>query len=256
MSAGSNHVREPWRLFKIIAEFVDGFETLGDIGPAVSIFGSARTAPGHAYYQQARQLARRIAESGHAVITGGGPGIMEAANLGASEGGGVSIGLNISLPMEQTPNPYQNVPLDFDYFFVRKVMFLKYAVATVCFPGGFGTMDELFETLTLVQTRKAPDIPLYLVGTDFWGPMVDWIRGVMLEREGKISAGDLDLFMLTDDIDLVARELDEYIRHRRSTDVHPEQLTAEGTLEGVPLRDTRRRMLRDRLRGEDLTEPA
>lgn len=191
--------RESWRIFRIMAEFVEGFETMSEIGPAVSIFGSARTLPSEPLYQAAEQLARRLAEHRLAIITGGGPGIMEAANKGAYEAGGISLGLNIRLPHEQKPNPFQTVPLDFRYFYARKVMFVKYSSALVCFPGGFGTMDELFEVLTLVQTRKIEPTPVVLFGSTYWKGLVDWMR----EQFGSayISNGDLDIFRVTDSID-------------------------------------------------------
>ncbi len=165
--------RESWRVFKIMSEFVEGFETLSTLPPGVSIFGSARTQPGHPDYENARILAADLAKRGHAVITGGGPGIMEAANRGAHEAGGISVGLNIALPHEQEPNPYQTVRLDFDYFFCRKVMFVKYARSFVIFPGGFGTMDEFFESLTLIQTLKIDPFPVICIGTKFWPPRLD-----------------------------------------------------------------------------------
>jgi uncharacterized protein (TIGR00730 family) len=171
------------------------------LGPAVTVYGSARTPPDRPDYLQAVKLAGKLVDAGFAVVTGGGPGIMEAANKGAFEAGGTSVGLNIVIPHEQKPNPHINVGLNFDYFFARKVMFVKYAVALVCFPGGFGTMDELFETLTLIQTQKTRPSPVVLVGKRFWTPLVDWLRSVLLEGYGNISREDLDLFMLTDDVD-------------------------------------------------------
>ena len=193
--------RESWRLFRILSEFVDGFEVMGDIGPAISVFGSARTKPGDRYYDMAVECGRLICENKLACITGGGPGIMEAANKGAIESGvpnAKSVGLNISLPHEQKPNPYQTHELNFRYFFIRKVMFVKYAAGFIIFPGGFGTMDELFESLTLIQTRKIQRFPVVLVGTDFWGGLVDWVREKMHESYTTISPGDLDLLHLTD----------------------------------------------------------
>ena len=189
---------ETWRIFRIMAEFVDGFDLMSRIGPAVTVYGSARLAPETPSYQQAVEMGRQLAQAGFAVVTGGGPGIMEAANKGAHEAGGVSVGLNIEIPMEQKVNPYVNYELGFDYFFARKVMFVKYALALVCFPGGFGTLDELFETLTLLQTHKTKPSPVVLFGTEFWNPLVDWMRKTLLEANETIGAEDLDLFKLTD----------------------------------------------------------
>ena len=191
-------VGESWRIFKIMAEFVDSIETLARIGPCVSIFGSARTMPDDPVYQKTVALARGLAEAGYGVISGGGKGVMEAANKGAAEAGGMSVGLNIELPHEQHPNEYSNVKLDFHYFFVRKVMFVKYAVAYVIMPGGFGTMDELFEALTLVQTKRIRPFPVILMESDYWSGLVDWIKESLLAR-GNISAQDLDIFTLIDD---------------------------------------------------------
>ncbi len=193
---------ETWRIFRIMAEFVEGFEVMSHIGPAVSIFGSARTKPDDAYYQQALEMARQFATRGLTVITGGGPGIMEAANRGAAAAGGRSVGLNIVLPQEQRPNPYQNIPLDFNYFFVRKVMFVKYSGAIVCFPGGFGTLDEFFESITLIQTNKVEPMNVVLIGSAFWTPLVDWLRNTLLKTHAYISPPDIELFTVTDDIDL------------------------------------------------------
>ncbi|MEM6391988.1 MAG: TIGR00730 family Rossman fold protein [Planctomycetota bacterium] len=192
--------RETWRLFRILSEFIDGFEVMSKVGPAVSVFGSARTKPDHPDYAAAVEAGRLICQAGFGCITGGGPGIMEAANKGAMECGGRSVGLNIQLPFEQEPNRFQNVPLDFRYFFVRKVMFVKYAVGFVMFPGGFGTLDEFFETLTLMQTRKIERFPIVLVGASYWGGLVDWMRRELVER-GTIGPGDVDLFTVTDDVD-------------------------------------------------------
>ncbi len=200
-------LEEPWRIFRIMAEFVEGFDVMSRVGPAVTVYGSARARPGDATYQQAVVLGGKLAEAGFAVITGGGPGIMEAANKGAREAGGTSVGLNIRIPSEQRANPYLTEQLEFDYFFARKVMFVKYALALVCFPGGFGTLDELFETLTLLQTQKTKPSPVVLIGSGFWGPLLGWLRGELLERRGTISAGDLDLFMVTDDLDAAVRHV-------------------------------------------------
>ena len=191
-------VKESWRLFRIIAEFVDGFETMAEIYPAVSIFGSSRVRPDDPLYETARTIARLFAEDGFHVITGGGPGLMEAANRGAAEGGARSVGLNIQLPMEQQPNPYANVRMDFRYFFIRKVIFIKYAQAYVVLPGGFGTLDELFEALTLIQTDRIKPFPVILVGNDYWQGLLDWLRDRLLQT-GKISPEDLELIQLVDE---------------------------------------------------------
>ncbi len=188
---------DPWRVFRIMGEFVEGFDTLAKIGPAVAVFGSARVLPDDPQYHAAEATARLLADAGFAVITGGGPGLMEAANKGAREAGGISIGCNIELPFEQGTNPWVEVSVNFRYFFVRKMMFVKYAEAFVIFPGGFGTMDELFEALTLIQTAKIRNFPVILFGTSYWAGLLDWIRAVMLE-EGKISPHDLDLLFVTD----------------------------------------------------------
>ncbi len=194
---------EPWRIFRIMAEFVEGTEEMARIMPAVSIFGSARTKPGTKYYDMGVQVAKLISEAGFNIITGGGPGVMEAANKGAKAGGkGESVGLNIELPFEQSSNPYITKLLSFRYFFVRKVMFLKYASAIVVLPGGFGTLDEFFECLTLIQTRKMPARPVYLMGTDFWRGMIKWLQEEML-AEGNINPEDMDLFTITDDPQVV-----------------------------------------------------
>lgn len=246
---------ETWRIFRIMAEFVEGIEVMAHVGPAVSIFGSARTPPGHHYYNLAVECARLLAERNYAVITGGGPGIMEAANKGATEAGGKSVGLNIALPLEQEPNPYQNIALDFHYFFVRKVMFLKYAVGTICLPGGFGSLDEFFETMTLVQTGKAPPMAIVLVGSEFWNPMIDWMRATLLEGHATISPEDLHLFTVTDDPQVAVNTVCEfYERHVTTTGIpptieeirrHPQQrLTAEGTIYGVPPMGPSRRIAR------------
>ena len=192
-------VQDLWRLFRIMAEFTEGFEELASVGPAVSIFGSARTQPSERYYKLAEQTASEVVKAGFAVITGGGGGIMEAANKGAAGAGGKSIGLNIELPMEQTPNPYQNVVLDFRYFFVRKVMFLKYAHGFIVFPGGYGTMDEFFESLVLIQTLKQASFPVILMGSDFWDGLIKWIKETMLKKHSYISPEDLDVFTVVDD---------------------------------------------------------
>lgn len=190
-----------WRMFRILGEFVDGFQTLSEMPKAVAIFGSARTKSDDPYYKAAEEIARRAVLRGFPVITGGGPGIMEAGNKGAFEANGQSVGLSIRLPMEQSSNPYINVNLDFHYFFVRKVMFLKHTSAVVIMPGGFGTLDELFETVTLVQTNKIAPMPLVLYGRSFWQGMLDWIKGTMEERHQYISPGDLNLMTVVDSVD-------------------------------------------------------
>ena len=188
---------DTWRVFRIMGEFVQGFEDLAHITNGVAIFGSARTLPNDPVYQAARETAALLARAGFAVITGGGPGIMEAANRGAFEAGGTSVGCNIELPHEQKPNEYQTLSVKFKYFFVRKMMFVKYSNAFIIFPGGFGTLDELFESLTLIQTKKIRDFPVVLYGTKYWGGMIDWIRDIVL-TEGKIAEQDLKLLHLTD----------------------------------------------------------
>jgi uncharacterized protein (TIGR00730 family) len=188
---------DTWRVFRIMGEFVEGFDDLATITRGVSIFGSARTQPDSEQYKAAQETAALLARAGFAVITGGGPGIMEAANRGAFEAGGLSIGCNIELPFEQKPNPYQTRSLTFKYFFVRKTMFVKYSTAFIIFPGGFGTLDELFESLTLIQTRKIRNFPVVLFGSAYWGGMLDWVKGLMLS-EGKIAENDLRLLHLTD----------------------------------------------------------
>jgi len=188
---------EPWRIFRIMAEFVESFETMSKEGPAITVFGSARTKPEEDSYKNAMKIGQIFAKNGYGVITGGGPGIMEAAHKGAYESGGHSVGLNIKLPFEQVTNPYQSASFNFHYFFIRKVCFLKYSVGFVVYPGGFGTLDELFETLTLIQTEKLNALPVVLVGKKFWGPMLDWIKNTML-ADKRISEKDLDLFYLAD----------------------------------------------------------
>ena len=199
-------IKDSWRLFHIIAEFVEGFEALAELPPAVTIFGSARAKPEDEVYQKAELIATRLAENGFAVITGGGPGVMEAANKGAALAGGQSVGLNIQLPFEQYPNPYSNLNLSFRYFFVRKVLFVRYAVAYVILPGGFGTMDEFFEAVTLIQTKKIKPFPVILVGTDYWKGLLDWVRETVL-KQGIISPDDLDILHLTDDPDDIIKTI-------------------------------------------------
>jgi hypothetical protein len=190
---------ETWRIFRIMAEFVEGFEELASVGPAVSIFGSARTSPEHLHYHMAEETAAGLAKAGFAIITGGGSGIMEAANKGAFKAGGASVGLNIELPMEQIPNRFQTLSLHFRYFFCRKVMFVKYAHGFVVCPGGFGTLDELFESLVLIQTLKQASFPIILMGSDYWNGMLDWIKNKMLLDTGYVSEEDTHIFRIIDD---------------------------------------------------------
>jgi uncharacterized protein (TIGR00730 family) len=203
-------IDESWRIFRIMAEFVEAIETLSHVKHAVSIFGSARTNPDDPYYQKAELLARRLVEKGFGVITGGGPGVMAAANKGAAEAGGQSVGMNIRLPFEQKPNPYANVSIDYKYFFIRKVMFVKYAVAYVILPGGFGTMDELFEALTLIQTKRIKSFPVILMGSEYWKGLFDWLRKTML-RDNKISPEDLERFQILDDPDEAVKHIQKYV---------------------------------------------
>ncbi len=202
---------DSWQIFKVISEFVTGFEKLAEIGPCVSIFGSARTAASHPYYQLAEEIAFKLTQHGYGVVSGGGPGIMEAANKGAHKGGGKSVGLNIVLPFEQEGNPYIDPDklINFDYFFVRKVMFMKYSQGFIVLPGGFGTLDELFEALTLIQTKKIGKFPIVLVGKKFWSGMVDWIKNALLE-EKNISAADLDLFKVVDSADEAIKIINDF----------------------------------------------
>jgi uncharacterized protein (TIGR00730 family) len=196
-------IGDSWRMFRIMAEFVEGFDALSAIDvPVVTIYGSARTARDNPYYKLAEELAGKLALAGYGIITGGGPGIMEAANKGASEAGGISIGLNIHLPHEQTPNAYINFPLHFKYFFVRKVMFMKYSMAFICMPGGFGSLDELFESLTLIQTQSVKPFPIILFGSDFWGGLLEWIKDKFITH-GTITEEDLVLIDIMDDVDSV-----------------------------------------------------
>ncbi|NRA92313.1 MAG: TIGR00730 family Rossman fold protein [Psychroserpens sp.] len=211
---GWNEIKtnDSWAIFKIMGEFVNGYEKLSKIGPCVSIFGSARTKPDHKYYKLAEEVASKIVQNGYGVITGGGPGIMEAGNKGAHIAGGTSVGLNIELPFEQHDNPYidSDKSLDFDYFFVRKVMFVKYSQGFVVMPGGFGTLDELFEAMTLIQTNKIEQFPIILVGSEFWGGLIDWIKQTLLEANNNISPKDLDLFHIVDSADEVITILDSF----------------------------------------------
>lgn len=203
----TNWVHEdPWRVMRIQSEFVNGFGALAELGPAFSIFGSARTPKDHPEYRAAELLARRLSDRNYAIITGGGPGVMEAANKGCFQGPGLSVGLGIELPFEQGMNDYVELAIDFRYFFARKTMFIKYSQGFVVFPGGYGTFDELFEALTLVQTKKVTSFPVVLVGTEYWNPLVEWLRNVVLPA-GKISVEDIDSLHVTDDIDEVVRTL-------------------------------------------------
>ena len=201
-----------WAIFKIMGEFVSGFEKLSRIGPCVSIFGSARTKPDQKYYKLSVAIAEKIVENGYGVITGGGPGIMEAGNKGAHLAGGTSVGLNIDLPFEQHDNPYidGDKSIDFDYFFVRKVMFVKYSQGFVVLPGGFGTLDELFESITLIQTHKIDKFPIILVGTEYWQGLFDWIKNTLLDKFNTISPGDIDLLHLVDTEDEVLEVLNNF----------------------------------------------
>lgn len=203
-------IEESWRIFRIMAEFVESIEELSTLGNAVSVFGSARVKPGDIWYQKAESLARRLVEKGFSVITGGGPGVMEAANKGAAEAGGKSVGMNIRLPFEQKPNPYANISLDYKYFFIRKVMFIKYAVAYVILPGGYGTLDELSEALTLMQTRRIKSFPVVLLGSDYWRGLMDWLSDTML-KEDKILPEDLDLIRITDEPEEAVRYIQRFV---------------------------------------------
>jgi len=205
--------RESWKIFQIMAEFVEGFEQLSAIRPSVSIFGSARTDPEHEYYKLTEAIAYQLSEAGFSIVTGGGPGLMEAGSKGGFEGKSQSIGLNINLPFEQTSNQYQDISLDFRHFFSRKVMFVKYAAAYVVMPGGFGTMDEVMESLTLMQTGKTRQIPVVLVGTKFWAGLVEWIKEKLL-GEGMISPGDMDLFHVVDTVDEVTDIIFDFYQER------------------------------------------
>ncbi len=205
---------DSWAIFKIMSEFVNGFEKMSKIGPSVSIFGSARTKPGNEYYELAIKVANKIVNHGYGVITGGGPGIMEAGNKGAHLGGGISVGLNIELPFEQHDNPYIDFDksIDHDYFFVRKVMFVKYSQGFVVMPGGFGTLDELFEAITLIQTKKIEKFPIILVGKSFWMGLIDWIKNTMIENHKTVSPEDLDLISIVDTEDEVIDILDNFYK--------------------------------------------
>jgi uncharacterized protein (TIGR00730 family) len=231
---------DPWRVFRIMAEFVEGFEVMSRIGPAVSVFGSARTPRGDKYYAMSRKLGRMLAAKGIAVITGGGPGMMEAANRGAHEAGGISVGLNITLPQEQKANPYANVQIDFHYFFARMMMFVKYALSFVCFPGGFGTLHEFFNSMTLIQTGKAEQFPVILVGKKYWKGMVDWMRKTVLDPSDytKASPEDMKLFDVVDSpeevmaiIEAALEKQTHRIQMRMAAETNMNQ-SGEGTLMG------------------------
>jgi uncharacterized protein (TIGR00730 family) len=203
-------IEESWRLFKIMGEFVNGVEALHHIGPAVSIFGSARLRPDHPVYKQTEHLAALFAKNQFAVITGGGGGVMEAANKGAAEAGGISVGLNITLPMEQKPNEFANIPVQFNYFFIRKVMFVKYAAAYIVMPGGFGTLDECFEAITLIQTHRIRPFPIILVGSEHWSGLDTWIRNRLLS-ENLISSNDYDIIQVMDDPEEIVRTVQKIV---------------------------------------------
>lgn len=206
---------ESWRLFRIIGDFIDGFEIMPDYIPSVTVFGSARVKEGDKYYDAARELGYKLAKKGFTIVTGGGPGIMEAANRGAFEAGGNSIGLNIKLPKEQKPNPYLNITLNFNYFFARKVMLVKYATAFVLFPGGYGTLDEMFETLTLIQTKKLKPFPLILFGEEHWNGLINWLKESVVNNN-YIDEEDLNIFKVLDNIDDVVDYIDSwYIKHSK-----------------------------------------
>jgi len=206
--------RDSWEIFKIMGEFVEGFETMSRIGPCVSIFGSARTKPENKYYQLAEEVAYLLTQQKFGVITGGGPGIMEAGNKGAKRGGGKSVGLNIVLPFEQEANPYidSDKIINFDYFFIRKVMFIKYAQGFIVLPGGFGTLDEMFEALTLIQTEKSGKFPVILIGKSFWTGLIDWIKEVLLSEENNISPEDLDLIQIVDTAEEAVKMINDYYK--------------------------------------------
>ena len=237
---------ESWRVLRIMSEFIESFDTLSRIGPAVSVFGSARLEPSTPTYALAERCGCRLVEKDFAVITGGGPGIMEAANKGAIEAEGTSVGLNISLPLEQVPNPYQNIELTFRYFFIRKVMFVKYASGFVIFPGGFGTMDEVFESLTLMQTLKIVPFPIVLVGRAFWGGLIDWMQSTLCDEFGTISAEDLELFHLTDDPDEVAEIMYETHQGRRTAGAKLPRFDSD---EAIPTGEGTRLGIRPRQQG-------
>ena len=237
---------DTWRIFRIISEFVEGFETMGSIRPGVSVFGSSRTPRSDPYYAKARKLARMLAERGFPVITGGGPGIMEAANRGAYEGGGPSVGLNITLPHEQKANPYADIKLDFRYFFARMVMFVKYACSFVCFPGGYGTLHEFFNSMTLIQTGKSERFPVILIGRSYWKSLENWMHKNMLgDGYARIDPEDADLYHITDSLNTAVRIIEQAwseMSKRRVEPVAPfSMLTGEGTFVGKPTIPYRRK---------------
>lgn len=205
---------DSWAIFKIMSEFVEGYERMAKIGPCISVFGSARTKPGNKYYELASEISEKLGIAGYGVITGGGPGIMEAGNMGAQKGGGKSVGLNIDLPFEQNHNPYidQEHNLEFDYFFVRKVIFVKYSQGFVILPGGFGTMDEMFEALTLIQTKKINKRPVVLVGSSYWSGLWKWVEEVMLDQEHNISELDLNLYKIVDTADEAVKYIEDFYK--------------------------------------------
>ena len=213
MSNGNNFMQEdPWRIFRIMSEFVDSFQTMAQVGPAVTIFGSARAKSSDKYYRAAMSIAKGLAKHNLAVVTGGGPGIMEAANKGATHAGGKSVGLNIELPREQTGNRFANVPIHFHYFFARKVCFVKYSLGFIFMPGGYGTLDEFFEVVTLVQTERIPEFPLVLFGRDHWAGLVQWMKKELIQKSQFIGDNDLELFKITDDVDEVVQIIRDYER--------------------------------------------
>jgi hypothetical protein len=235
--------QETWRLFRIMAEFVDGFEVMSRVGRSISVFGSARSKPDAPHYRHAELLAAKLVERGFGIITGGGPGIMEAANKGARDAGGASVGLNIALPHEQDANGYQTISLEFHYFFVRKVMFVKYCLGMVCFPGGFGTLDEFFEAMTLIQTGMSPQYPVVLFDSAYWNPLRTFMTETLLDGYGAISPGDVELFFITDDVDEavnhICRGVDCAGVHEKEATVEEqmtkpaeERITGEGTRYG------------------------
>lgn len=207
---------DTWRIFRVMAELVDGFETMGQIGPAVSIYGSARVRPGDKYYDLAEKIALRLAKSGYSIISGGGPGIMEAANKGARNGGAKSIALNIGLPEEQIPNPYANISLDFRYFFTRKVMFVKYAYAFIIMPGGYGTLDECFNALTLIQTKRSYKVPTIMVGQEFWAGLYDWLH--IAQKNGYITEDDLKLIHFSENVEDILKIVNDYAASERAAE--------------------------------------
>ncbi len=224
---------DPWRVMRIQSEFVNGFGALAELGPSFSIFGSARTPSDHPEYQKAHDLAAKLSQRGYNVITGGGPGIMEAANRGCNEGPGLSVGLGIELPFEQSMNEYVELGVDFRYFFARKTMFIKYAQGFVVFPGGFGTFDELFEALTLIQTKKLTSFPIVLMGSEYWGPLIEWLKNTVA-RDGKISDSDLEIFHVTDDIDEAVVILVEAEARRKKIVDEWGNIVGVGEVDGPP----------------------